>query len=156
MAFTAGIISDTHGLLRPEAERVLSTCDAIIHAGDIGSQDLFRALDSFAPVFGVRGNTDWEPWARELPLNDVVEISGKFFYIIHVLGNIDLDPAAAGIDAVIFGHSHMPEIYTRDNVLYMNPGSIGPRRFTKPVTLGKIIIDEKGLHPEIIYLEPIH
>ena len=155
MSFILGIISDTHGLLRPEAVKVLETCDSIIHAGDIGSREVFDALKTMAPLHAVRGNVDWEPWTGNIPVNDVVEIAGYFFYIIHILDNIDLDPAAAGINAVISGHSHMPDLSTRGNVLYMNPGSAGPRRFTKPVSMGKIIIDDRGLHPEIIHLSRV-
>lgn len=152
MLFTLGIISDTHGLLRPEAVKTLETCDAIIHAGDIGSIEVFNALKAIAPLHAVRGNVDWEPWTGNIPVNDIVEIAGRFFYIIHILGNIDLDPAAAGMDAVISGHSHLPDISKKGSVLYMNPGSAGPRRFTKPVSMGKIVIDDQGLHPEIITL----
>ncbi|MGD9157870.1 MAG: metallophosphoesterase family protein [Desulfobacteraceae bacterium] len=152
MTFTLGVISDTHWLLRPEAVQKLETCDAIIHAGDIGSEDVLTALKAMAPTYAVRGNVDWEPWTRNMPVNDTVEIAGHFFYIIHILDNIDLDPAAAGIDAVISGHTHLPDLSRKGKVLYMNPGSAGPRRFTKPVTMGKIVINNKGLHPEIINL----
>lgn len=150
MTFTLGIISDTHGLLRPEAVKELETCNAILHAGDIGTEEVLNALKAMAPVHAVRGNVDREPWAMNIPVNDVVEIAGRCFYLIHILDNIDLDPVAAGIDAVIYGHSHMPEIHEKRGVLYMNPGSAGPGRFSKPVSMGKIIIDDQGLHPEII------
>ncbi len=152
MSFSLGVISDTHGLLRPEAVQALETCDAIIHAGDVGSKEVFNSLKAMAPVYAVRGNVDWEPWTLKMPVNDVVEIAGRFFYIIHILDNIDIDPKAAGIDAVIFGHSHEPDLFEKKGVVYMNPGSAGPRRFTKPVSMGKIIIDDNGFHPEIINL----
>lgn len=152
MSFTLGVISDTHGLLRPEAVRVLESCDAVIHAGDIGSEEILIALRALAPTYAVRGNVDWEPWALNLPVNDFVEIAGHFFYILHVLENMDLDPAAAGINVVISGHSHQPHVFRKGNLLYMNPGSAGPRRFIKPVSMGKIVIDDKGLHPEFIDL----
>jgi putative phosphoesterase len=152
MSFTLGVISDTHGLLRPEAALKLESCDAIIHAGDIGSKEVLTALKSMAPTYAVRGNVDWEPWTMDMPVYEFVEITGHFFYIIHILDNIDLDPKAAGIDVVVSGHSHQPDIYRKGNILYMNPGSAGPRRFTKPVSMGKIVIDDHGLHPEIIGL----
>jgi putative phosphoesterase len=152
MSFTLGVISDTHGLLRPEAVRTLESCDAIVHAGDIGSEEVLTALTSMAPTYAVRGNVDWGPWTRKLPINDVVEISGHFFYIIHILDSIDLDPEAAGIDVVISGHSHQPDLFMNGNILFINPGSAGPRRFTKPVSMGKILIDDRGLHPEIVGL----
>jgi len=152
MSFTIGIISDTHGLLRPEAVQILEKCDAIIHAGDIGSEEIFITLKSMAPTYVVRGNVDWEPWTINIPFNDVVEIAGHFFYITHNLDNMDLDPAAAKVDAVISGHSHKPDLFKNGKIFYMNPGSAGPRRFTKPVSMGKIVIDDEGLHPRIIYL----
>ena len=152
MSFTLGVISDTHGILRPQAVKILETCNAIIHAGDIGSEEVLAALNAMAPIYAVRGNVDWESWSRDMPVNDVVEIAGYFFYIIHILENIDLDPAAAGINVVVSGHSHMPDLSRKDSVLYMNPGSAGPRRFTKPVSMGKIVIDDQGLHPEFIDL----
>lgn len=153
MSYTVGIISDTHGLLRPKAKELLETCDAIIHAGDIGSEDILTSLKDFAPTYAVRGNVDWEPWARKLPINDVIEIAGRFFYIIHVLDNIDLDPVSGDIDAVISGHSHLPHIIENENVLYMNPGSAGPKRPGKPISIGKIVIDSQGIHPEIINIQ---
>jgi putative phosphoesterase len=152
MSFTLGVISDTHGLLRPEAVQTLETCDAIIHAGDIGSEEVLAALTAIAPTYAVRGNVDWEPYTGKMPVSDIVEIAGHFFYIIHILENIDLDPAAAGINVVISGHSHMPDLSRRGKILYMNPGSAGPRRLTKPVSMGKIVIDDHGLHPEFIDL----
>ena len=152
MSFSLGVISDTHGLLRPEAVQVIESCDAIIHAGDVGSKEVLSSLEAMTPVHAVRGNVDWEPWTLKMPVNDVVEIAGRFFYVIHILDNIDIDPAAAGIDAVIYGHSHQPDLFEKNGVIYMNPGSAGPRRFTKPVSMGKIKIDENGFYPEIINL----
>jgi putative phosphoesterase len=153
MPFTIGVIADSHGLLRPEIEQFLETCDMIIHAGDIETEELYKKLNLIAPTHAVKGNVDWEPWAKKLPYNDLVEIAGKYFYITHILDNIDLDPSSARIDAVIYGHTHMPEIFEKGSVLYMNPGSSGPRRYPKPVSAGKIIVDNNGLHPEIIYIE---
>lgn len=152
MSFTLGVISDTHGLLRPEAVQILETCDAIIHAGDIESEENLAALRSMAPTYAVRGNIDWGPWTMNLPVNDVIEIAGHFFYVTHILDNLDMDPEAAGIDVVISGHSHMPKLFRKGKVLYMNPGSAGPRRSIKPVSMGKIVIDDEGLHPEFIDL----
>lgn len=152
MSFTLGVISDTHGLLRAEAVQTLETCDAIIHAGDIGSKDVLAALKAIAPTYAVRGNVDCEPWAMKIPVNDIVEIKGYFFYFIHVLENIDVNPVSARINVVISGHSHKPDLFKKGQVLYLNPGSAGPRRFSKPVSMGKIIINDLGLHPEIISL----
>lgn len=152
MSFTLGVISDTHGFLRPEAVKVLETCDAIIHAGDIESEKILTELNAIAPTYAVRGNVDWGPWTMNLPVNDIVEIAGHFFYVTHILDNLDMDPEAAGIDVVISGHSHMPDLSRKGEVLYMNPGSAGPRRFAKPVFMGKIVIDDEGLHPELIDL----
>jgi putative phosphoesterase len=152
MSFTIGVISDTHGLLRPEAVSILKTCDAIAHAGDIGAEEVLITLRAMAPIYAVRGNVDWEPWTMNIPAYDFVEIAGHVFYITHILDNIDLDPKAAGINVVISGHSHQPDLFRKGNVLYMNPGSAGPGRFTRPVSMGKIVIDDKGIHPEIIKL----
>ncbi len=152
MSFTIGVISDTHGLLRPEALSILKTCDAIVHAGDIGAEEVLSALKAMAPIYAVRGNVDWQPWAMNIPVYEFVELSGRVFYITHILENMDLDPKAAGVNVVISGHSHQPDLFKNGNVLYMNPGSAGPRRFTRPVSMGKIVIDNKGIHPEIIKL----
>jgi putative phosphoesterase len=151
MSYIIGVISDTHGLLRPEAVNVLKTCDAIIHAGDIGSEDILIKLRTIAPTYAVRGNVDWEPYARDLPGDDVVQLDGKNIYIIHMLDALDLDPHAAGFDAVIFGHSHQPEIFRKKGVLYLNPGSAGYKRFARPVSMAKMLIDN-GLEAEIIIL----
>ena len=152
MFFTIGVISDTHGLLRPEAVSVLKKCNAIAHAGDIGAEEVLSALRAIAPIYAVRGNVDWQPWAMNIPVYEFVELSGRVFYITHILENMDLDPKAAGVNVVISGHSHQPDFFKKENVLYMNPGSAGPRRFTKPVSMGKIVIDDQGIHPEIIKL----
>ena len=152
MSFTIGVISDTHGLIRPEAVKILETCSAIIHAGDIGSKEVLNVLQSIAPTYAVRGNVDWEPWTINMPVTDIAEIAGHFFYILHVLENIDLDPDSAGIDVVVSGHSHQPGLFKKGNVLYMNPGSAGPGRLGKPVSMGKILVSDQGLNPEIIGL----
>ena len=147
-----GIISDTHGLLRPEALEFLEGCDSIVHAGDLGDPDILKMLESIAPTVAVRGNVDRGLWTRALPDKDLVEAGGKLLYVIHNLDELDLDPAAAQIDAVIFGHSHTPASYEKDGVLYFNPGSAGPRRFKLPVSIGRFNIVDSGLESEIIDL----
>jgi hypothetical protein len=149
---TVGVISDTHGLLRPQAIEFLRRCDLIVHAGDLGDPDILHTLESIAPTVAVRGNVDRGSWARALPLKDLVEACGKLLYVIHNLDELDLDPAAAEIDAVISGHSHMPASHEKDGVLYFNPGSAGPRRFKLPVSIGRITVTDSGLKSEIIDL----
>ena len=148
---TIGVISDTHGLLRPEAIGFLKSSDLIIHAGDIGNPDILEMLRSIAPTFAVRGNVDYGAWAQKLPEKEVVEVADKFMYIIHELEALDLDPAGR-FDVVISGHSHHPKSYQKDGVLYFNPGSAGPRRFKLPVTIGRITMSLKGFECEIIPL----
>lgn len=130
-----GIISDTHGLLRPEARRALQGVDLIIHAGDVGDPELLTKLKQIAPVFAVRGNVDTAPWAKELSATAVVEAGGASFYVLHNLQELDLRPDAVKFDFVISGHSHQPEQCERKGVIYINPGSAGPRRFRLPITL---------------------
>lgn len=149
-----GIISDTHGLLRPEALVALQGSDRIIHAGDIGDSEILDRLSEIAPVTAVRGNVDRESWARNIPETSILEIDGISIYILHILERLDLKPEAAGISAVIYGHSHVPKQETKDGVLYFNPGSAGPRRFQLPVTLGKLVIDAGKIRNEIIQLLP--
>jgi uncharacterized protein len=153
MSITIGVISDTHGLLRPEAVKILEECNAIIHAGDVGSSEVLYALKEIAPTYAVRGNVDHGKWAETIPVTDIALIGERHLYIVHNTDSIDIDPASADIDAVIFGHTHTPELYKNKGLLYMNPGSAGPRRFTKPVSMAKIIIDDKGIYPELINLE---
>ena len=124
-----GLISDTHGLLRTEAIEALRASDHIVHAGDIGSPDVIERLSEIAPVTAVRGNNDHGPWASSLPETQVLRVGDAVIYVIHDIGLLDVDPAAAGFHAVISGHSHRPKITERDGVLYVNPGSAGPRRF---------------------------
>ena len=133
-----GVISDTHGLLRPEAMKALEGVELIIHAGDIGTPRSWRIWRRIAPVHAVRGNTDRGDWAADLPPSRVVEVGGVQLYVLHELFCLDLDPAAAGINAVIYGHSHHPHLERKNGVLYLNPGSAGPRRFTLPVSLARI------------------
>ena len=147
-----GIISDTHGLLRPEAQRALLGAQLIIHAGDVGAPEILTQLKNIAPVFAVRGNVDTQPWAQELPLSTVVETSGFNLYVLHNLQDLDLKPQAAGFDAVISGHTHQADQRHDAGVLYLNPGSAGPRRFHLPVTLALLEIGKKPLKAEIVEL----
>jgi putative phosphoesterase len=147
-----GLISDTHGLLRREAVAALAGSDYIIHAGDIGDAAILERLRTIAPVIAVRGNTDTAEWAREIPQTQVVEVAGKLFYVLHALGELDIEPAAAGIDVVVSGHSHRPEAEMRGGVLFLNPGSAGPRRFTLPVSVARVVIDGPRLVHKMVEL----
>jgi len=135
-----GVISDTHGLLRPEAIQALQGSEHIIHAGDIGSPEIIPALEKIAPVSAIRGNVDRQPWTKKFPETEVVELAGVHIYLIHDLKALDLNPRAAEFAAVISGHSHQPKQEIKDGVLYFNPGSAGPRRFGLPVTVGRLEI----------------
>jgi putative phosphoesterase len=146
-------VSDTHGLLRPEAVRALRGVERIVHAGDVGSASVLEELGAIAPVVAVRGNNDRGAWAAKLPATEVVEVDGALLYVIHDLAELDLDPAAAGFHAVISGHSHRPKIERRDGVLYLNPGSIGPRRFTLPVAFARLRVRGGQIDAEIEELE---
>ena len=148
-----GIISDTHGLLRPEAVRALQGVDFIIHAGDLGKPEVLAALEGIAPVYAVRGNIDRGEWARRLPLTRVVEVGRVHLYVLHEFFCLDLDPGAAGFAAVIFGHSHQPHLEWKNGVLYLTPGSAGPRRFTLPVTLARLYLQRDSLRAELVELE---
>ena len=145
-----GIISDTHGLLRPEAVELLRGSDHIIHAGDIGSPEIIPALEQIAPVTAIRGNVDTQPWARRFAETEVVELGGLHIYVIHDANAMDLNPRAAGFAAVISGHSHQPKQEIKDGVLYFNPGSAGLRRFRLPISVGRLEITEGDLHAEIV------
>ena len=147
-----GVVSDTHGLLRPEAIRALDGVELIVHAGDVGAAEVLAGLRELAPVFAVRGNNDKGPWADALPATEVVEVGGALLYLVHDVAELDLDPAAAGFHAVVSGHSHRPKVERKDGVLYLNPGSIGPRRFKLPVSLALLRVSEHGLDAEIIEL----
>jgi putative phosphoesterase len=151
---TIGLISDTHGLLRPEAVEVLRGSDRIIHAGDVGDPAILDALALLAPVTAVRGNIDRGAWAASLSGTEVLEIAGASIYVLHDIGELDLDPAAAGFHAVVYGHSHQPASYRKDGVLYVNPGSAGPRRFSLPISAGRLVIDGGELAVELIELTP--
>ncbi len=148
-----GVISDTHGLLRPEALAALRGSDCIIHAGDIGDSTILAKLAKIALVTAVRGNVDREKWARKIPETGVLETGGVSIYILHNLQDLDLKPETAGFAAVIYGHSHMPKQETRNGVLYFNPGSAGPRRFRLPVSVGRLMIEGPKLRAEICHLD---
>ena len=148
-----GVISDTHGLLRPDALKKLRGVDAIVHAGDVGDPEILAQLRQVAPVTAVRGNIDTSVWSRVLPETDVLEIGGVSLYVLHNVQELDLEPSAAGFAAVIFGHSHKPSIEWRKDVLFFNPGSAGPRRFSLPISLGKLIIRNGKVEPELINLK---
>jgi len=150
MTTRVGIISDTHGLLRPEAAAALRGSAAIVHAGDIGDPEVLRGLEAIAPVTAVRGNVD--KWARDLPDTAMLEVDGRWLYVLHDVNALDLDPRAAGIDVVIAGHSHKPGVREKDGVLYVNPGSAGPRRFTLPVALALLEVDADRLDARIVEL----
>jgi putative phosphoesterase len=139
---TIGLISDTHGLLRPQALRALEGSDLIIHAGDVGDPEILEALRKLAPVFAVRGNVDTEPWALALPETEVVEIDRATIYVLHDVHALDLDPVAAGFQIIVSGHSHKASRQERDGVLFLNPGSAGPRRFDLPVTIALLHLDQ--------------
>jgi len=150
---TVGVISDTHGLLRQEAVDALQGSDYIIHAGDIGKQSIIDKLSEIAPVSAVRGNTDKGDLATTFPHDDVLQINDVYIYTIHIIDDIDLDPTAAGFQVVVYGHSHKPEIKEKHGVIYLNPGSAGPRRFPLPVTVAKLTIQDSRVIAKLIELE---
>jgi len=147
-----GVISDTHGLVRPEVLEIFKGVDFIIHAGDIGGVEVLNALETIAPVRAVCGNNDRGSWADHIPHDQVIEYGSHLFYVLHELGHLDLDPAAAEFSAVIYGHSHRPLAETKKDVLYLNPGSAGPRRFSLPISIARLHIDKSRLTPELIDL----
>jgi uncharacterized protein len=148
-----GVISDTHGLVRPEAIAALRGSDIILHAGDVGKREVLEALRALAPTYAVCGNVDTQGWAAKLPATDVVEVGPLLFWMLHDISELDLDPVASGFAAVIFGHSHKPSIEWRDGVLYLNPGAAGPRRFKLPVTIARLHVSGATIRPEIVQLE---
>ncbi|MGA7374836.1 MAG: metallophosphoesterase family protein [Candidatus Sulfotelmatobacter sp.] len=145
-------MSDTHGLLRAEALEALRGSDHIIHAGDIGASEILDQLGAIAPVTAVRGNIDKGVWAQKLPEAEVLEIGGISIYVLHDLAQLDLNPRAAGFSAVISGHTHAPRQEMRDGVLYLNPGSAGPRRFKLPLSIGKLIVEDGIVRGEVLAL----
>jgi uncharacterized protein len=148
-----GVISDTHGLLRPEALAALRGSDCIIHAGDIGDSQILDKLAAIAPVTAVRGNVDHGAWAQKIPATNVLEIGEVSIYVLHSLQELDLKPEAANFAAVVYGHSHVPKQQLRNGVLYFNPGSAGPKRFKLPVSVGRLLLTDGKVESEIVKLE---
>jgi len=147
-----GVISDTHGLLRPEAVEALRGVDLILHAGDVGSPEVLESLKGIAPVVAVRGNNDKGAWAEDLPSWEVAEVGVVFIYMIHDVKEIDLSPAAAGFQVVVSGHSHKPSVEERKGVLYVNPGSAGPRRFKLPISVARLTVSGEAVSAEVVEL----
>lgn len=148
-----GVLSDTHGLLRPEVAPALARVDRILHLGDVGKASILNELEKIAPVTAIRGNVDTQGPCSELPETDVVLIAGRYVYMLHDLKTLHLDPAAGKFAAVLYGHTHVPNFHKKKGVLYFNPGSCGPRRFQLPVTVGLLTVDEDGeLEAQIVPL----
>ncbi len=150
---SVGVISDTHGLLRPQAVAALAGVDAIVHAGDIGAPEVLRELRRIAPVTAVRGNNDRAAWAGDIPETALLEVGDARLYVLHDRHALAIDPVADGVAAVISGHSHRPRIEERDGVLFVNPGSAGPRRFTLPIATARLRIDSGAVRGEIVLLD---
>jgi putative phosphoesterase len=150
--FVVGVISDTHGLLRPEALDVLRGSDMIIHAGDVGKPEVIDRLGEVAPLHVVCGNIDNGSWAAALPMTELVEVGHHRFFVLHDIAQLDVDPVAAGFAAVVFGHSHRPSIETRNGVLFLNPGSAGPRRFKLPITDARVKASGRHIRADIVDL----
>jgi putative phosphoesterase len=148
-----GVISDTHGLLRPEALTPFMGAERIVHAGDIGSPAVLEKLEIIAPVIAIRGNNDKAPWAENLPETLLFEVRGHIIHVLHDLAQIDLSPKAAGVSVVISGHSHKPGIEEHEGVLFINPGSAGPRRFRLPIAVAKLYVADDSVRAEIIELK---
>jgi len=148
-----GVISDTHGLIRPEALEALKGVELIIHGGDIGKVEVLESLSSIAPVCAIRGNNDHGVWAKKLPDILKIQINGVKFYVIHNVNELAIDPGAAGIHSVVSGHSHKPSVARRGDVLFINPGSAGPRRFKLPIAVSKLSVLAGTLEAEIIELK---
>ena len=147
-----GLISDTHGLLRKEAVEALLGSEMIIHAGDVGDPEILKSLKTLAPVFAVRGNVDTEPWALALPETEVVETDPATIYVLHDIHALDLDPVAAGFHIIVSGHSHKPARTEHVGVIFLNPGSAGPRRFELPITVARLNVSQKPWEVEFIDL----
>lgn len=148
-----GLVSDTHGLVRPSVIQALAGVELIVHAGDVGDAAVLERLGQIAPVVAIRGNNDRGAWAKPLRTTEVVEIGSAVVYVLHDLGELDLDPAAAGFHAVVSGHSHRPKVEWRERVLYVNPGSVGPRRFSLPIAFALLRVRGAKLEARIVELE---
>jgi uncharacterized protein len=149
-----GLVSDTHGLLRPEARAFLAGCDYIVHGGDVGDAEILDELARMAPLIAVRGNNDTQIRAARLAQTELVRIGGIFLYVIHDLEELDIDPAAAGVRVVVSGHSHQPKVEERAGILYVNPGSCGPRRFKLPISAGELTVSGSAVNARIVDLAP--
>ena len=149
-----GIISDTHGLLRPEAIEHLAGTDYIIHAGDIGAPEVIEGLRRIAPTTAIRGNIDRGEWAKDYPDTELVVLGGRALYVLHNLKEIKLDPVASGFEIIVSGHSHRPKIETKNGVLYVNPGSAGPRRFKLPIAVAILALSDRAILPRILEIAP--
>jgi putative phosphoesterase len=149
-----GLISDTHGLLRPEAKAFLTGCKLILHGGDIGSQQILEELATLAPVTAVRGNNDHGAWVQQIAESEFIKIGEHFIYMLHDLSQLDIDPRSAGVKVVVTGHSHAPSVYEQDHVLYVNPGSAGPRRFKLPIAVGELLVDGARVSARTVVLVP--
>ncbi|HEX3569929.1 MAG TPA: metallophosphoesterase family protein [Acidobacteriaceae bacterium] len=147
-----GIISDTHGLLRPEAVRQLTGVDHILHAGDVGDGKILDALRDLAPLTAIRGNVDVSGPCAQLPTTEAIELGGCLFYLVHAIDDLDVAPAAAGVKIVVYGHSHRAALKDRDGIIYLNPGSAGPRRFNLPITLARAVVENQRVRVRIINL----
>lgn len=146
------VLSDTHGLLRPEVLPAIAGADHILHAGDVGNIEILDQLRTVAPVTAIRGNIDQHGPCAELPATEAVELNGCLIYIVHAINDLDIAPKAAGVKVIVYGHSHQPSIQSHKGILYLNPGSCGPQRFKLPVTLAWLRIEESKLRAEILYL----
>jgi uncharacterized protein len=151
-ALRVAVISDTHGLLRPEARAFAGGCDYIIHGGDIGSAAILEELSAMAPLIAVKGNNDRQSWATHLPPTEMIRVGGVFIYVIHDIAELDIDPHAAGVQVIVSGHSHKPSIEMKGGILYVNPGSCGPRRFKLPVSVGEIRVEGTKVRARTIEL----
>lgn len=152
--YRVGLISDTHGLLRPEALEWLRGSDFIVHAGDIGDARVIEELSKLAPVTAVRGNNDTDAWASRIPQTSRLQVGAVSIYVLHAVQELDLDPATAGIHVIVAGHSHRPGCVARGGVLFVNPGSAGPRRFSLPIAAGELIVSGKDVTPRLVELSP--
>lgn len=152
--FRIGLISDTHGLLRREAVAFLRGCDHIVHGGDIGPPSIIDELAALAPLTVVRGNNDTAAWAQALPEAVCIQLAGVRLHVLHDLKRLDVDPVGAGIDVVIAGHSHRPRVEARGGVLYVNPGSAGPRRFRLPIAVAELVVTAGRIVPRLVELDP--
>ena len=149
-----GLVSDTHGLLRPEAQRFAGGCDYLIHGGDIGSPEILDELAALAPLTVVRGNNDAASWAAHVPETEIIRVGGVFVYVIHDIAKLDIEPRAVGVRVIVSGHSHKPSVAERDGILYVNPGSCGPRRFKLPICVGELVVDGTEVRARTIELMP--